>query len=123
MPRRAAQPALHEIAESADAWSTRRDENALTWSRAESLLVPSRLPEAFIGALMGSSKGLGEALADLRLEARRELLWFGSARTPGWAEPVVVEKLLLTRSYRIIVAGRPSILIAENFPLVDSSTA
>lgn len=90
---------------------------------AESLLVPPRLPEAFIDALMGSPKGLGEALGDLRLETRRELLWFGSARTPSWAEPVVVEKLLLTRSYRIIVAGRPSILIVESFPLVDSSTA
>jgi chorismate-pyruvate lyase len=88
-------------------------------SVAESLLVPSRLPEAFIGALMGSPKALGEALGDLRLETRRELLWFGAARTPSWAEPVVEHQLLLTRSYRIIVAGRPSILIAENFPLVE----
>lgn len=90
---------------------------------AESLLVPSRLPQAFIEALMGNPKGLGEALGDLHLETRRELLWFGSAHAPGWAEPIVVEKLLLTRSYRIIVSGHPSILIVESFPLVDSSTA
>lgn len=88
---------------------------------AESLLVPSRLPEAFMAALTGSPKGLGEALGELRLETRRELLWFGVARTPEWAEPVFVERFLLTRAYRIIVAGRPSIFIAESFPLVDST--
>lgn len=88
-----------------------------TYAFAESLLVPSRLPSDFSSSLQQTTKGLGEALA--RVETRRELLWFGLAAAPAWAVPAGSSDPLLTRSYRIIVAGSPSILITEGFPLDD----
>ena len=83
---------------------------------AESLLVPARLPPAFILALAGNSRGLGAVLDELRLETRRDLLWFGAADTPEWSrEAGVREPALLTRSYRVVVGGVPAILITEGF--------
>lgn len=71
---------------------------------AESHLVPARLPAEFVDVLGLSAKGLGEALRALRVDHHRELLWFG-ARGP-----------VLSRTYRLLVAGRPAVLITESFP-------
>lgn len=89
---------------------------------AASILVPARLPASFIGALSGNPEGLGGVLDDLRLETRRELLWFGVSDTPGWARAAGVrEPTLLTRSYRVVVGGVPAILITERFPTRPAS--
>jgi chorismate-pyruvate lyase len=53
------------------------------YALAESLLVPSRLPRAFISSLSHNSQGLGEVISELRLETRRELLWFGHTTPPA----------------------------------------
>jgi chorismate-pyruvate lyase len=90
---------------------------------AESLLVASRLPDAFISSLLDCPAGLGELIAQMRLETRRELLWFGYAIAPGWAQPASTQLPLLTRSYRIITGGSPAILISESFPLDDPTGA
>jgi chorismate-pyruvate lyase len=89
---------------------------------AESLLVTSRLPSDFISLLAHNPKGLGESIDQMRLETRRELLWFGHAATPDWATPTAAPLPLLTRSYRIIFGGSPTILISESFPLDDPTT-
>lgn len=83
---------------------------------AESLLVGSRLPDTFISSLLDCPAGLGELMAKIRLETRRELLWFGYALAPDWAEPTATQAPVLTRSYRIVAGGRPAILICESFP-------
>lgn len=86
---------------------------------AESLLVTSRLPTAFVRSLLNNPKGLGEVIGQLQLETRRELLWFGYATAPGWAKPPANGMPLLTRSYRVIIAASPAILITESFPVDD----
>lgn len=89
---------------------------------AESFLVSSRLPRAFTRSLSDNPKGLGEVIDQLRLETRRELLWFGYATPPGWAKRPASELPLLTRSYRIIIAGAPAILITEHFSTTQPQT-
>ena len=86
---------------------------------AESLIVPARLPPDFSTFLERSPRGLGEALARMRLRTRRELLWWGVAAPPAWAAATVSPAAVLTRSYRIVLATGPAILIAESFPLDD----
>ncbi len=83
---------------------------------AESLIVPSRLPQAFLSRLASSRQGIGEALSAGRLESRRELLWFGLGTIPSWAERDLGEaKLALVRCYRVLVADLTAILISERF--------
>jgi len=98
-----------------------------TYAFAESVLVPSRLPSNFIGLLAHNPRGLGESIDQMRLETRRELLWFGHAAAPAWAAPAAdnaaaVQLPLLTRSYRLILGGTPSILISESFPIDDPTS-
>jgi chorismate-pyruvate lyase len=90
---------------------------------AESLLVTSRLPKAFTTSLLDGPKGLGGLIDETRVETRRELLWFGYAKTPAWAGAATTQLPLLTRTYRIIVGGRPAILITESFAMVDPPIA
>lgn len=65
---------------------------------AESLLVTARLPAGFIGRLRVNPKGLGDVLAQSRLETRRELLWLGHPAAAEWIEAPDRSKPLLTRS-------------------------
>jgi chorismate-pyruvate lyase len=74
---------------------------------AESVIVPERLPGWFDAVLRNSSQGLGQALAAGTLESRRELLWFGLGVRE--ATPVLV------RAYRVLLEGRPAMLIQEAF--------
>jgi chorismate-pyruvate lyase len=55
----------------------------LAW--AESLILPARLPERFLGVLQGTPRGIGGSIELLRLESRRELLWFRLGGLPAWA--------------------------------------
>ena len=82
---------------------------------AESLLVPWRLPATFTDSLTHSSKGLGEVVDHLRLETRRELLWFGGSGPPGWGDTSAIDLQTVMRSYRFIIAGGPAILTTESF--------
>jgi len=80
---------------------------------AESHLVVDRLPPSFPQALAACRAGIGDALAETRLEARRELLWFGLGAAPAWVPGWEGESLV--RAYRIIAGGLPAILIEEGF--------
>jgi chorismate-pyruvate lyase len=80
---------------------------------AESNLVADRLPPGFLRALGASRAGIGDALTDTCLEARRELLWFGLGAAPSWVPAWQGESLV--RAYRIVVGGAPAILIQEGF--------
>jgi chorismate-pyruvate lyase len=74
-------------------------------AEAHSVLIAHRLPTRFPDILATCQKGLGEALAQLRLECRRELLWFG--RSPSGD---------IARGYRVICREQPVLLIEESFP-------
>jgi benzoate-CoA ligase family protein len=82
---------------------------------AESYLVPHRLPAEFLTQLDGNSQGIGGSLQQLKLESRRELLWFGLGKPPTWADAETPTTTTLTRVYRMVTDGLPALLICEAF--------
>jgi len=88
-------------------------------AHALSLIVPERLPQVALEQLKENPGGLGRILLDNRLEARREVLWYG--REVSGNLPAAIRTRIpggcLTRTYRIITGGRPVMLIHERFPL------
>jgi chorismate-pyruvate lyase len=99
--------------------------SATLYGHALSLIVPDRLPEAAQQQLTEHPGGLGRILLDIRLESRREVLWYGRelARdmSPELSEAIRSRMAggCLTRTYRIINSGRPVMLIHERFPMND----
>ncbi len=85
-------------------------------AHAESHILPERLPPQFSSALARNPEGIGEALREIRLESRRELLWFGLGEAPGWAADLAGGESL-TRSYRVVSGGQPAILILEGLSI------
>jgi chorismate-pyruvate lyase len=61
---------------------------------------------------------LGRILDASEAETRREILWYGRERVKDlpW-DPESEGEDFLTRTYRIILAGEPILLIKEHFPL------
>ena len=94
-----------------------RTSNVL-YTRANSLIRPLLIPEALRVRLMAGALGIGELIRDCGLETYRELLEIGvSGSMPpgGDAEPAAGPHI--HRTYRIVVDGRPAILVTEYFPL------
>jgi chorismate-pyruvate lyase len=83
---------------------------------AESHIIPSRLPAAFMDVLDRAPEGIGESLQQVQLESWRDMLWFGLDTLPEWSgidsRP---EPAALTRLYRVITDGQPALLISETF--------
>jgi chorismate-pyruvate lyase len=82
---------------------------------AESYIVPERLPADFVELLDSTPHGIGGSLQQLRLESRRELLWFKLGPPPRWASAPTPSATALIRAYRIISGGLPALLISEAF--------
>jgi chorismate-pyruvate lyase len=88
------------------------------YAYAVSLIVPDRLSEPSRRALEVDGEGLGRILLKGRAETYREILWCGKER------PTILPDMLrhlrgrefLSRTYRIIAAGKPIMLINEKFP-------
>ncbi|QLY29570.1 DUF98 domain-containing protein [Nocardia huaxiensis] len=72
------------------------------YARAESLIVPGRLPDAFATALVVEPAGIGAALQ--ATESYRQLLYYGTTTDA-----------ICARCYRIVTNGRPAIVIREWF--------
>lgn len=87
---------------------------------AESHIVPHRLPPDFMATLSMSREGIGEALQQVHLESRRELLWFGLGTAADWVE-LGGETPALIRLYRLITGGAPAMLIIEGFAVRHDS--
>lgn len=90
------------------------------WAR--SLIAADRLPATIATALQTEGAGLGRLLNEARLETRREILWFGRG-TPTGLPSSIQESAgddFLSRTYRILFAGKPIALIEENFPASTS---
>jgi chorismate-pyruvate lyase len=90
------------------------DRHLAVW--AESYIVPERLPSQFEAILEETPQGIGGSLQQLRLESSRELLCFGLAPPPAWAEPDA-SVTTLARIYRIVTQAQPALLITEHFAL------
>ena len=93
---------------------------------AESHLVPDRLPPDFLRLLDDAPGGIGESLQLVKLESRREMLWFGLDLPPDWAHVVPSSQAGLTvlkRLYRVIIQGLPALLICESFAVGRQSGA
>jgi chorismate-pyruvate lyase len=86
---------------------------------AASLLVIERLPDAVKEALTNNPGGLGRILLDSKLETRREVLWYGRQRADQPRVDELAGRELLSRTYRIISAGHPLMLINEQFPMAE----
>jgi chorismate-pyruvate lyase len=86
------------------------------YARAESVVVPDRLTAPMRDALREEPGGLGRILLTSGLETRREGLWYGREAPPDHSATVVADACLV-RTYRVIAAGRPIMLITERFPL------
>jgi chorismate-pyruvate lyase len=90
----------------------------VVYTSANSLIRPGLIPETLRDGLMAGALGIGELIRDCGLETYRELLEIGAGGStpPGdRAEPAAGPHI--HRTYRIVVGGRPAILVTEYFPL------
>ncbi len=85
---------------------------------ADVVLLLDRLPAAFLDVLAASNQGLGAAFAELKVETRRELLWFGRTPLRGLrpGDRGVAGEFGVARGYRLIAEGTPVCCIEESFP-------
>lgn len=88
------------------------------YTYAVSLLMPERLPQDILQGLRVEPSGIGRVLLNSQIENRREILWYGHEVIEEL--PPVVQSCtgseFISRTYRIIVNGKPTMLINEKFP-------
>jgi chorismate-pyruvate lyase len=90
-----------------------------TYASAASLVVPDRVKAAVRKEPGDISQGLGRLLLEGRTEQFRELLWYGKeapTELPGELRSLGTE-FSITRTYRIIVNQKPTMMISEWFEL------
>lgn len=85
---------------------------------AESLIAVDLLPSAVTASLTGTEHPIGEIMAAERLETFKEAaeVWIG--QSPDWLAAAgyqAPQPGIVGRRYRIIVKGRPVIIITEYF--------
>lgn len=86
---------------------------------AVSLIQPDRLPDNMKRELDEQGGAIGRILLASGAETRREILWYGKEHVtalPDVIRRVIDNNEFLSRTYRIIVAGKPIMLINERFP-------
>jgi chorismate-pyruvate lyase len=94
-----------------------RTSNVL-YTLANSLVRPHLIPKALRARLMAGALGIGELIRDCGLETYRELLEIGvSGSMPPGGDAERATGPHIHRTYRIVVDGRPAILVTEYFPL------
>ena len=97
----------------------RGQQSTKVYAYANSLLVPSLLPQEVRSMLQVEKGGLGRILLNSLIEERREVLWYGHEHIADLAANIeqLTGKDFLSRTYRIIVGGNPIMFINERFPL------
>ena len=93
------------------------------YAYAVSLLVPERLPTDLLRDLKVEPAGLGRVLLNSQIENRRDILWYGREYIDNLPEDIqrLTGNDFISRTYRIIAAGKPVMLINERFPTRQSS--
>jgi chorismate-pyruvate lyase len=83
-----------------------------------SLIVADRLPQGMWHGLEREGASLGRLLKEHNVETYRELLWHGLASPDGLATRFGERPTtdLISRTYRMVSAGRPIMQITELFP-------
>ena len=86
---------------------------------AISHLLSGRLPPRVRERLEVQGQGIGRVFQDEKLETRREVLWFGRERMDSlpFALRDDEDAEFISRAYRIILQGRPVVMINERFPV------
>ncbi|MDH4119770.1 MAG: chorismate pyruvate-lyase family protein [Acidimicrobiia bacterium] len=89
------------------------------YAYAISLTNPTAIPRDIRAAMEIQGGSVGRILLSSRVEQRREVLWYGREDASGLPDEVrgVYDGDVVSRAYRIIVGGRPVIMIIEKFPL------
>lgn len=87
---------------------------------APSLLVVDRLPPTIREQLAEHPHGIGRIISEANLETRRDILWYGRELLDP-PPPGTNHSMYLSRTYRIIAAERPLMLINEKFPTGDDA--
>ena len=79
----------------------------------QALMVEERLPPGLRIALARPDLGIGRALRRERIELYGDLLWCGMEQVdlPG----LPADRPVVSRTYRFVTAGTPSMLITERF--------
>lgn len=80
---------------------------------ADSLIAIDRLDPPVRDALLSTSLPIGKILVEHRVESFREILRIG--RTRAQRSGMASGEELLFRTYRIVIGGRPAMLITEEF--------
>ena len=88
------------------------------YAYAESLIAADRLGPTFRKELFDSDLPLGRLWVEHQLETYKELQEVRCVKASRLADgfPSVDCSALLVRTYRVMVQGRPSIMITEHFP-------
>ena len=85
-----------------------------------------RLPDEARKLIDAPGGSLGRVLNELKMETRREILWYGREQNDQLPDVVrnKQEGSFLCRTYRILAGGTPIALVHEKFPtLVDSAAS
>ncbi len=87
---------------------------------AMSLIVLGRLDERVWERLQSDGSGIGRILDEMRMETRREILWYGREHLTDLPETLGhrTDGEFVSRTYRIINRKHPIALIHEKFPAV-----
>ncbi len=94
-------------------------ESERIYATASSVIRTQLIPEAFRQRLIDRRIGIGMLIRDSGMESYREVLEVGIEPEDGNYDPTLAPKKsdLIFRTYRIIIDGKPVILITERFPL------
>lgn len=89
------------------------------YAAAASLVDPERVKEAVREKYGDMNRGLGRMLLSGRTEQYRELLWYGKEKSENLSGEMrmLSSEYCITRTYRIIVKGKPAMMITEWFEL------
>ena len=88
---------------------------------AESLILSDRLDPGLADALLSTDEPIGRLLVEARLETFREVVDCGRepAGDRGCHFGIEPSSPLISRTYRVIAARRPTMLITEKFPATE----
>ncbi len=85
---------------------------------ADSIMVPDRLDQHVVDGLLNTDTPVGTLLVQSRVETFREILtvWTEPAGSCARHFDIRPDQELVCRTYRVLAARRPMMLITEKFP-------
>lgn len=87
------------------------------YAKAFSIICSSLIPDRLRSQLLAGRLGIGELIRDCGLETYRELLEIGLTTADDELDAGDAQLGTVYRTYRIVLGGKPTILVTEHFPL------